>query len=304
MSTLAAIEDSHPDIYVRIDADINPTKPVHAVDSEAPAAETPVKPVTSKLRTTINHLRARAGPWSRFRGLSMFIVYMVARGVLVSLAPLRVDDFFGQFVVNFIAEVLLANLQMAWVHIVISEPSAKRFYQRIPGRKEWVKIAPVAALQYLAVGAVFYLPLALVKLFGGWDAIRKPDDSVPAAHTICKLFGIVVGPTLLAFLVAIPAQAIFIRVAASMLPEEYETIVPFDRSFGGKVVPAILGGSGKVSVADAWRTFDWPARVRYVKVIGKVFAIESVLGLVFGSALIWQAYVIAIDSIGAMVNGH
>ena len=39
-----------------------------------------------------------------------------------------------------------------------------------------------------------------------------------------------------------------------MLPDEDEAIVPFDRSFGGKVVPAILGGSGKLSIRDAWKT--------------------------------------------------
>jgi uncharacterized membrane protein (UPF0182 family) len=62
-----------------------------------------------------------------------------------------------------------------------------------------------------------------------------------------------------------------------MLPEEDETIVPFDRSFGGKVSPAITGGSGKIGIVDAWTTFDWAARVRYAKVTGKALAIEVAL---------------------------
>jgi hypothetical protein len=100
-------------------------------------------------------------------------------------------------------------------------------------------------------------------------------------------------PALLAFIISIPARVIFIRVAASMLPEEDETIVPFDRSFGGKVHPQIVGGSGHIGLLDAWTTFDWAARVRFAKVLGKTIAIELALGLLLGILVFVQIFTLA-----------
>lgn len=298
VSTLAAIEDTHPDVYVRIDNDDDLNKPLDAADSEAAGAvENQPKPITSKLRTTIKHLRARAGPWSRFRGLSMYLVYHAVRSLMVRLFLFGSQHYFLRLFVHLGVDILLANLQVAWVHIVISEPSPKRFYQRIPGPKEWRKFVPVVALQALAIRAAFYVPMAVIQLFGG------VDTSEASVSNMCKLSAILAGPALLAILVAVPVHAVFVRVAASTLPEECETIVPFDRSFGGKVVPAILGGSGAVSIADAWKTFDWPARKRYFKVIAKVFAIKTALVVALGGAFAGLAFAAGTDAIRSLEPG-
>lgn len=297
VSTLAAIEDTHPDVYVRIDNDDDPNKPLDTADSEAAGAvENQPKPITSKLRTTIKHLRARAGPWSRFRGLSMYLVYDVVKSLIVRLFPFVSQDYFLRLFVHLGVDILLANLQVAWIHIVISEPSPKRFYQRIPGRKEWRKFVPVVAFQALAIRAAFYVPMAVIQLF-------DVNTSEASASNMCKLLAIVTGPALLAILVAVPVHAVFVRVAASTLPEECETIVPFDRSFGGKVVPAILGGSGAISIADAWKTFDWPARKRYFKVIAKVFAIETALMVALTGAFAGMGFAIGTDAIRSLEPG-
>jgi hypothetical protein len=177
---------------------------------------------------------------------------------------------------------------MAWVHIVISEPSPKSAYQRIPSYKSWIKIAPAAAVEDILVAAAFFIPMSIAN-FAGWLDISN-DKEVPSMLALFRFMGVSVVPAILALLISIPARVIFVRVAASMLPEEDETIVPFDRSFGGKVNPAITGGSGKIGIVDAWTTFDWAARVRYAKVIGKTFAIEVALGvfaaLVLGGQLV------------------
>lgn len=273
MATLAAVEDSHPDIYVRIDND-DPTKPVDPNEAElaaAAAATTPHKPITSKLRTTIKHLRARAGFWSRFRGFSMYMAWAIAQSFVVALVPVPMTSFVGQFFVQSIASVLFSTWKMAWVHIVISEPSPRRFYQRIPSYRAWIKIAPAAALENVLASAAFFLPMALAHVLGWVDTNPKQEDVLVALY---RFLAVMVLPFLLAFLISVPARVIFIRVAASMLPEEDETIVPFDRSFGGKVQPSIVGGSGKIGLLDAWKTFDWDGRVRFVKVALKTAAIE------------------------------
>ena len=288
ISTLAIVEDTNPDVYVRITPGPDPTKPTDEDDSEL-LASTPLKPITSKLRTTVKHLRSRAGFWSRFRGMGMFVAYTMARGLLSSFVPVSTTSYLGQFVVQSALSVLLATWQMAWVHIVISEPSPKRFYQRIPSYKTWIKIAPAAVLQDVLTAAAFFIPMAIAN-FAGWLDVTG-DQEVPPIVAIYRFMGVSVIPALLAFLISMPARVIFVRVAASMLPEEDETIVPFDRSFGGKVRPAITGGSGKIGLMDAWTTFDWAARIRFAKVIGKTLAMEVALGvfatLVLGGQIFW-----------------
>lgn len=283
--TLAAVEDTNPDIYVRIASNADSTKPDDDEDVEF-ATAAPPHPITSKLRTSVNHLRARAGFWSRFRGMGMFLAYSGLRGFLSSLVPVSTKSFIGQFFVQSFLSVALATWQMAWVHIVISEPSPKRFYQRIPSYKTWIKIAPAAALEDVLTSAAFFLPISLAGSVG-WLDIDPNDDTHPTV-VFCRFMGATLIPAILAFLLTIPARVIFVRVAASMLPEEDETIVPFDRSFGGKVSPAITGGSGKIGIMDAWTTFDWAARVRLVKVIGKSFAIQVAFGFLAALVLVGQ----------------
>ncbi|KAJ5308599.1 hypothetical protein PENANT_c044G05780 [Penicillium antarcticum] len=288
IATLAAVEDTNPDIYVRIASEPNPIKPTDEDEPEIGTA-TPLKPITSKLRTTVKHLRSRAGFWSRFRGAGMFVAYAAARSFIAGLIPIPVTSYIGSFFVQSFLSVLFATWQMAWVHIVISEPSPKSFYQRIPSYKTWIKIAPAAAVQDILTAAAFFIPLAIAE-FAGWLDVSN-NNEVPSLVALFRFMGVLVAPAILAFLISIPARVIFVRVAASMLPEEDETIVPFDRSFGGKVNPAITGGSGKIGIVDAWTTFDWAARVRFAKVVGKTFAMEVALGifasLVLGGQLIW-----------------
>jgi hypothetical protein len=274
IATLAAVEDTNPDIYVRITSEPDPFKPTDEAEPEI-GATTPLKPITSSLRTAVKHLRSRAGFWSRFRGFGMFLAYSAAYGTLASLIPVPLSSYIGQFFVHSFLSILLATWQMAWVHIVISEPSPKSWYQRIPSYKTWIKIAPVTAVTDILSAAAFFLPMSAASLTGWLDISNGKE--LPSAVALFRFMSICVVPAILSFLISIYARVILVRVAASMLPEEDETIVPFDRSFGGKVSPAITGGSGKIGIVDAWTTFDWAARVRYAKVTGKALAIEVAL---------------------------
>jgi hypothetical protein len=96
----------------------------------------------------------------------------------------------------------------------------------------------------------------------------------------------------LGLLLVIPANVMLTRVQASLLSDSEETIVPFDRSFGGKVIPEIVGGSGVVGLLDAWKTFDWNARVRLIKAYAKVFVIQMALMFLFIGVAIAQLFII------------
>jgi hypothetical protein len=285
ITTLAAVEDPNPDVYVRIDAHITAEN-----DPEVPLPNP--KPITSSLRTTTAHLRARAGRWSLFRGLALYMLLSIAIALVSSpLAALLGGGLLGHAVGRFIADIVLANVRVAWIHIVISEPSTKRLWARIPAwRKTVPKMAPAAAIRALASQITTFVPLLVAyatHIFRNNASPFDPTDASPAK--VGGSFGIALLALILYVLILMPAEVTFIRVAASMLPEEDETIVPFDRSFGGKVTPEIVGGQGKIGILDAWRSFEWSSRTRFLIVVGKVFFMEMVIGSVFGIVLVSQA---------------
>lgn len=233
-------------------------------------------PITAKLRTTVKHLRSVGGRLARFRGLQVAIVYHMLHGFIVGLFS---SDFSTtRPVVSVLSSILLWQIPMAWTHIVISNPSSKRWYQRLPSRGVWRQILPATALFAIAQQAAVYAPMGVGVLFyNSFMEARLYDSENPnVVKSIIAVQALGVMAVAIAFviLVVIPAHVTLRRVQASMLPEEDETIVPFDRSFGGRVQPQILGGSGCVSMTNAWRSFDRPAAVRLLKVYAKVIAIQ------------------------------
>lgn len=108
-----------------------------------------------------------------------------------------------------------------------------------------------------------------------------------------KAIAILLLGLVLAFLVVIPANVTLTRVQASLLVDTEETIVPFDRSFGGKVVPEIVGGSGMIGMLDAWTSFDWAARTRLIKTYLKVIGMQIAVTFLFTMCLVSQLFIIA-----------
>ena len=103
-------------------------------------------------------------------------------------------------------------------------------------------------------------------------------------------------------LVVIPADVTLKRVQASMLPEEEDSIVPFDRTFAGKVKPQILGGSGAVSMLDAWKSFDRSARIRLMKLYFKVFLVSIFTTIMFVMVVIGELRLTMGDQFNDMVG--
>lgn len=254
-------------------------------------------PITAKLRTAVKHLRAVGGRWARFRGLQVAILYNIAYAFLLNfigghrMSPLRP---FAAVIVS----VVLFRIDLLWTHIVIKSPSSKPWYRRSVqiSRKKGILVttAACAAAQELAL----YLPIALGSLatsayngtFTYGDFTGNDDTQMRAA----ALGGIVALSLSLisVFLVVIPAQVTLTRVQASMLSDEDETIVPFDRSFGGRMTPEILGGNGCVGMLDAWRSFDKEARFRLVKLYLKIIAIQIFAAISFVMTIVCELRVV------------
>lgn len=263
------------------------------------------KPITASLRATVLHLRARAGYWSRFRGLSMYLVWNMATGFLITLMGGALGHRLVTAFAGILAETALSTLHMTWVHIVISDPSEKKWYQRIPSIRTWPKIAPAVAVWATTNQIVAILPMLVTGSFGSLKHMKhhsyEPGRKDLYAVGAQGFFGMFLMLALF-LLLQIPASVTLVRVAASMLPEEDETIVPFDRTFGGKTTPTILGGQGKIGMVEAWRSFAWASRMRLVKLMIKVALIMMAIWVLFTIVLVAEAHLLFGDKLGEMMK--
>jgi hypothetical protein len=252
------------------------------LNPEAQAVRT--KPTTSSFRRTIKLLQQKGGRRSRFRGISIFIINQIVISWVAQF--LSMLPFFPRGAAAVVAAVLTAQLSLAWTHIVISDPSPKMWFRRLPSMKTWKKVAIPTAVLAIAEQVAILIPLYIGIMSGMGDNIRDPNDAANMGGrevTVLGLKGAGLGALalVLSFLLVVPADVTLTRVQASLLADTEETIVPFDRSFGGKVIPEIVGGSGVVGMLDAWKTFDWNSRIQLIKAYFKVFLMEVAVGFLF-----------------------
>lgn len=268
--------------------------PTEDPDSTIKDPEQPAKApyITSSFRQTAKLLRSVGGFRGRFRGFWVFVVGAALVAWLSSM--LAFIPFVPRGVAGVIASVICAQFSLAWTTIVISEPSPKRWFRRFPSVKQWRKVAIPTAVLAIAEQITVLVPLNIA-LLAGLD--RKPEDIAhlsPGQQTAMtfKGLGIFALSVVLSVLLVMPANIVLTRVQASLLSDAEETIVPFDRSFGGKVIPEIVGGSGVISMVDALKTFDWSSRLRLVKAYVKVFVMQFAVTVVFTLILFGELFAI------------
>jgi hypothetical protein len=249
-------------------------------------------PVTSSLSGTLKHLRQRAdcGWFTRFRGLSLYAVNGFVNFQLVRLFSVFLPVGLG----NVLASILTVQLSMGWVHIVISEQSKKYWWKRLPSIQAWKKIiGPIAIFSILETfGQLVYF--ALLKMSGVGAFTNPQEFNGLDAATKARMAGAVslisFGFIAYSIVVVIPSFIMITRIKASLLSEEEVPIIPFDQTFGGKVIPTELGGTGVLGIFDSWTTFDWNSRVRVLKVFLKVLAIETASIFLFIGVIVGEVW--------------
>ncbi|KAF4446437.1 ubiquitin carrier protein [Fusarium austroafricanum] len=266
---LAIVEDEKPPAYEPLPveplADDGMPKP--AGTSSAPVAGQG-HPVTSSFRATWRLLRSTGGFGALFRGFPCFmaqaIVTGLINGIMYTFTP------YSFVLSSLIGSLVCAQLNTAWVHIVITPHSPLRFWSRLPPFKTtfmatWRPILIFwAASQIVNVGT-----FAGLHLLGG--------DKTPELLGLGSVFGILLVAVLLQVAVQIPAYVVLVRVQASLLPADADTIIPFDRSFNGRIEPVVVGGLGYATVRDAWLSFSKSAWRRIVMLSVKIVAISFAL---------------------------
>lgn len=277
-TTLAAVEDPNPDIYTRIDSH---------VAGENPVSDVGKKPVTSSPGSTIGYLQSRGGFLSCFRGFGLYLFIIVA-GILVVL-PFCLLGSIGYMLGSLVAMPILSNFHVLWVQVVVSKPSTKSLWSRIPPfRKTWAKISSAVFVRTVAAQVVAWIATPITRTVFT-DPLPNNDNIYKYAFSKIGLLSL---GLILYVLIQMPAEAIFLRVAASMLPDDEEAIIPFDRTFGGKVIPEVLGGSGKLGIVDAWRSFNRESQVLVMKAVGWNFGIQVALLFTFAIIFILEIVIL------------
>lgn len=254
-------------------------------------------PITAKFYTAIRHLRSVAGPLARFRGLHIALFYHLLYSFFTScfrsLVPYPIQP-----VAAILASLLLCRIHMAWTHAMIAMPSSKRWWQRMPPIKSsatkqlLLPTAIWALAQQLCIG----IPGAL--LVAAHDTFRDPGVSGGDQEKVKKIavfqcFGVVIIFFTIVIGILVPAEVSLKRVEASLLPEDDKAIVPFDKTFSGKLKPAALGGSGTLGMLNAWATFSKQSRIRLIKLYVKIFALQIAVAILFVMIFVGELKMIA-----------
>ncbi|KAI0393476.1 ubiquitin carrier protein [Xylariaceae sp. FL0594] len=281
--TIAIVEDPLPPAYAPV-----------ALDEGDESASAKPSVVTASLRGTHRAVYAAGGWRSLFRGFAVFLFLNFAKGIITAIfTGIGVPAMLAVVIVPFV----LVQPYATWTHTIISAtPSSKSFWKRFPPFKKAFRATALPVFLYvLAKEASVALPLVLSGVLGMKIWNPSEPNVLPQVEKDDAWKGLLVLLSALAlhvFLV-IPAQVVLTRVQASFLPEEEDTIVPFDRTFGGKVEPAVVGGKGYVNMADAWKSFSGASWVRLIKLYLKIFLVSVALSVVWAAVIIPEYILIA-----------
>ncbi|KAK1998693.1 ubiquitin carrier protein [Colletotrichum falcatum] len=302
----AIVEDENPPAYDPVnlseeDGTIPSAGPEARADGPVPTnkAITGGRPttVTSSLRS-INRLLRTYGGWrANFRGFSVYVVQAMATSALFGLFSSFLPGILASLATLF-AALSLVQLSTAWVHIVITPPSSQHFWQRLPSFKRTFDATarPVAAY-WLSEQVATWVPIAIGWAIGmdlpNMQFGRPSTVSRPHASDAWKSIVITIISLAFQVTIVIPAHVVLVRVQASLLPEEANTIIPFDRSFGGKVEPRVVGGKGYATMDDAWSGFSRAAWKRLVILYAKIFAVTLAVFVLIVAILVPQIILIS-----------
>lgn len=258
------------------------------------------KPITSSIRGTIRHLVENAGRGARFRGYRIHILYSVLSSIVITFFNGALAKVPGQAILSAaISGALLARVHAAWTHKVVGMPTEKSFCKRIPARSHWKTLAGPAAVASAMPYISLYLTTGVAMLlFNTMGDGKTTTTCAQKMGAILRVLALAIFAITCTLFLCLPAMVTLARIEASILPEDEDTIVPFDRTFGGKVVSKMMGGTGVIGFLDAWRSFTWEARRRLIKLLVKNFFLVTGLLLIIFHVLALEAFVIMGPSLG------
>ncbi|KAI0509407.1 hypothetical protein F5B22DRAFT_328311 [Xylaria bambusicola] len=266
---------------------------LNSLQTEEPSL-TAQMPLTSSIRRMHELVRQTDHMWLRRRGLGALAVYNLANALVI--IPLRTVPLVPGFVWNAVAVLLTIQLHTVWVHVIITPPMAKPFWKRVlPFWTVFKATATASLIYYVTTELTIFTPWlaaqALRAPFGLSQIQKKPSDLWKLLLSI----GLFVAIQALA---CAPALVILTRIQASLLPEDEETIVPVDRSFGVEKERGKHGEATGLSIIEALKSFNgsW---MRLYKLCIKIFFL--ILGSFVGLGIILGLEYLALRAAGILV---
>lgn len=171
----------------------------------------------------------------------------------------------------------------------------------MPSKAHFKTLAPAAAIAAAMPYVSLYLTGGVAILLGLHKLDQDNLEQYTQGQWMClavRVFGVILFAMTSILFLCLPAIVTQVRIESSLVPEDQDTIVPFDRSFGGKVVSQMLGGSGKIGFLDAWRSFNWEARRRLLKLYIKIAAIMLFALFVVGHVLAFEVFAVMGSQLG------
>ncbi|KAJ5701264.1 hypothetical protein N7488_008812 [Penicillium malachiteum] len=207
-------------------------------------------------RLTLDNLTLRLGWRWPFRGWTTALFIRACKIALFQIPEKQALTICGWCLYTIMIDVLLSSLYILAVHTIISQ-SSSRLWLRLPSWRASVQIIPAAILASSARSINFFIPQGLLQ-----------HPSLPGSAQLVTAIAASAG---IYFFATAPAQAVFIRVSASMLPEEGFHIVTLDDRL-----------TGNIGMVTAWKSWDRSSCARYYAVLGKAFLLKGLAWLCFG----------------------
>jgi len=250
------------------------------------------KPLTSSIKRTMKHIKSIGGRSAYWRGLPILAVYalivtifrMISSPMLSRVGP---GSTVFAFVADMAAAVLTARIHCAWTHATITS-GHRRYRERVINRVQWKQLLPVTALN---VASQHFFIIAVMTSAGVCGSLmeRQTSNLGRAAAALIPISIALFGW----LFILMPVSILLVRKEASMLDESEETIVPFDRTFGNRIIP----GLNTLKLRDNWASISRETWYRVVMLHLKWVGIVALIGLVYFHVALLEMWAIMGDAL-------
>ena len=275
---------------------------LHPISIDEERLDAPHRPITSRLRIAVSHLRNSAGLFGLFRGFHIALIYRLVYAVgsipfqLLTRSPqLGGVNLVLRLILEGIFLTVLSPINLWWTLTVIAarsqqtRPRWQLLSHAISNTRKillptlyWAAAQTLTAafpqviIAYTSLGKYFLNPEFLPQVLSNPQELRAVS---------LLLLALSVTNLALYFGIGIPSNVMLYRVYASLHPGHLDTIVPLDPALSSRVVLAAQGETEQLTALDALRTFDRSSWSRLYKLYGTVLAIELALGILFGNLI-------------------
>lgn len=265
--------------------------------------------MTCSLRKTIRHLYRVGGATALVRGAACYLCLKamtlilllpaVWLGLITDHKGVQWDESISSrllpdlkaMVLEGVALVILSSWITAWVHVVITQPTLRIWYRRLP--PFWATLHATWRPIVCAIIANFFVWGVIprpIRYAAGFYAkgYKAPSGFITSDKIVRTLSWVIVHTADL--LINLPLNMASVRVQASLLPEDEDTIVDFDRTFGlngnNGLQPGLLAQPrGALSFREALRSVTWAEMRRMIILHAKFVLVQGAISAVFWTVL-------------------